>query len=286
MQLFRRKVKLSVDTLEVSADLRVQFKTVKSYKPTSNEATITIFNLSPDHRAQISKVKEPLVKLAAGYVDDSGLTQLFYGRMIHARHEIQGPHVLTTISTTDGGKKKQTARVNLSFGPGTKTGTVLNRIAQALGLNLGNAAKIASQIDLTAKAEIYSEGTVISGAAANELSHLLRSCGYEWSSQDETIQIRKIGQEAEGFAVRLDPSSGLIDSPSINSKGVCSGTCLLFKAGAGLDLVPGRLVNVGSEFVNGQFILAKIECTGDTEADDWFCNFEAVTKKGDFAAVS
>ena len=286
MQLVKRYVQLSVDTLKVAPELRIQFKISKSYKPTLNTAEVTIFNLTPGQRAQLSKVKEPLVKLAAGYgTGDDGLTQLFYGHAIHVEHKVQGPDILTTVSTTDGGTKKQTARVNLSFGPGTKTGTVLTQIAKALGLNPGNVAKVARDINLTAKADIYTEGTVVSGAAANELGHLCRSCGYDWSIQDETLQLRKIGQAGEKFAIELNPTSGLIESPSISSKGVCSGTCLLFKAGAGLDMVPGRLIHISSAFVTGQFILAKIDCSGDNYADDWYCNFEAVTKAGDFAKV-
>ncbi len=287
MILKTRRIELAVDTIAVSSDLRVTFKASKSYKPSVNTCEVSIFNLNPGQRASLSKVKYPLVKLAAGYGDGSeGLTQIFYGHAIHVSHEIKDADIITTVSTTDGGKAKQTARVNLTFGRSTKTDTVLRRLAEATGLNLGNVNKIAAEIAKSTKAEIYSEGTTVSGSACTELGHLLRSCGYDWSIQDETIQIRKVGQAAEGFAVRLTPETGLIGSPSISSKGVCSGTSLLFKAGSGLDLVPGRLVRVESEFVNGQFILAKTDFDGDSHADSWYCNFEAVTRKGEFANVT
>lgn len=287
MILNKRNISLQVDTIAVSRDLRIQFKSTKSYKPDVNTCEVSIFNLSADHRAQLSRVKNPLLKLAAGYGDgSSGLTQLFYGHAIHVRHEIKDADIITTVSTTDGGKAKQTARVNITFTRNTKTDTVLRRLADATGLNLGNINKIAAEIAKSTKADIYSEGTTVSGSACAELGHLLRSCGYDWSIQDETIQIRKLGLAAEGFAVRLTPDTGLIDSPSISSKGVCSGTCLLYKAGEGLDLVPGRLIHVDSEFVKGQFILAKTDAQGDNYSDAWFCNFEAVTKKGEFANVS
>jgi hypothetical protein len=286
MILVKRRIELQVDTIGVSPDLRVSFKASKSYKPDVNTCEVSVFGLNPEHRAQLSKVKTPLLKLAAGYGDGhDGVMQIFYGHAIHVSHEVKDAEIISTISTTDGGKAKQTARVNISFGRNTKTDIVLKRIAQATGLSLGNVNKIAAELAKGVKAEIYTEGTVVSGSACAELGHLLRSCGYEWSIQDETIQIRKTGQAAEGFAVKLSPETGLIGSPSISSKGVCSGTCLLFKAGAGLDLVPGRLINVESAFVNGQFILAKTDYAGDNHADEWYCNFEAVTKKGDFKNV-
>lgn len=287
MILNKRRVELSVDTIAVSPELRVTFKASKSYKPDVNTCEVSIYNLNAGQRSQLSRVQRPLVKLAAGYGDGSeGLTQLFYGHAIHVRHEIKDADIISTISTTDGGKAKQTARVNLTFERNTKTDTVLRRLAAATGLSLGNINKIAAEIAQSTKADIYSEGTAISGSACTELGHLLRSCGYEWSIQDEAIQVRKIGQAAEGFAVKLTPETGLIGSPSISNKGVCSGVCLLFKAGAGLDLVPGRLIRVESEFVNGQFILAKTDFDGDSHADNWYCNFEAVTRKGEFANVS
>jgi hypothetical protein len=84
----------------------------------------------------------------------------------------------------------------------------------------------------------------------------------------------------------LDSSSGLIGSPSISNKGVVKGRCLIFKAGAGLDLVPGRRIKLKSRFLGGSFILAKCELKGDTHAEDWFCDFEAVGKKADFKLVT
>lgn len=286
--LFRRRIELSVDTLKINPELRIKGKVGKTYKPEPNTCEIQIYNLTPEHRAQLSRVKNPQVKLAAGYGDGSdGVMQLFYGHAIYVKHEVDNDgNVITTVSTTDGGEKKQKARVNVSFGRNTKTGTVLRRIVDALGLNPGNTAKVATILDSGATANIYLEGTMVSGSAADELSHLLRSCGYDWSIQDETIAIRKQGAAADGFAVALSPDSGLIESPSVSNKGVCSGTCLIFKAGAGLDLVPGRLINLKSKFVSGQFILAKTDFDFDNYSDPWYCAFEAVTRKGDFAKVS
>lgn len=287
MRLFRRYVALEIDTIRVSPDQRIRFRSTKTYKREPNTCEIKVYNLSPEHRAQLSKVKSPIVKLAAGYgTSDDGLTQLFYGQSIYVKHEVEGADIITTVSTTDGGEQVQKARVNLTFGSGTKTGTVLRRIAATLGLKPGNVEKIARELDKGAKADIYSQGCAPCGSSAAELSHLLRSCGYDWSIQDQTISIRKVGTAADGFAVVLDPASGLIESPSISNKGVCTGVCLLFKAGAGLDLVPGRLIRLSSEFVSGQFILAKTEAIGDNYSDDWYCNFQAVTKKGDFAKVT
>lgn len=280
-QLFGRRLEVSIDSLRVIGH-RVSGKVTKTYKPEPNTCEIQIYNLTDAQRAEISKVKNPLVKVAAGYGSGSeGLTQLFYGHALYSWHEVRGADIVTTVSTTDGGEKKQKARVNITFDKNTKTGAVLKRIAEATGLGLGNVSQIAATIDTGAYANIYGAGGCVSGAACDELHHLLRSCGYDWSIQNETLAIRKLGTEAQGFAIRLTPETGLIDSPSISSKGVCSGTALLLKPGSALDFTPGRLINIKSKFVSGQFILAKTDFDFDTEADPWYVHFESVTKKGD-----
>jgi hypothetical protein len=287
-QLFGRRFELSVDAIKVSPALQVRFRGTKTYRPEPNKCEIKISNLNPEHRAALSASKTPLVRLAAGYgKSDDGLTQLFYGNAIFVKHEIIGNSgdIVTTVSTTDGGRNHQKARINVTFGPGTSTGTVLKRIVQALELDEGNASAIARELDGSTKANIYIEGTSISGSAANELSHVCRSCGYEWSIQDNTVQIRKFNEASNGFAVVLNPGSGLIGSPSISNKGIVSGRCLLFKAGAGLDLVPGRLIRVESEYVKGQYILARTDFDGDNYAENWYCDFEAVTSKAQLASV-
>lgn len=287
-RLVKRRIELEVDTIGVNPALRITGKATKTYKPEPNTCEVKIYGLSPEHRAQLTQIKTPLVKLAAGYgTGREGMTQLFYGHVLFVSHEMLPAtgDVITTLSTTDGGDKKQKARVNVSIGPKTKTSAVLQRIVQALGLNPGNTDKIAKLLDTGNTANMFVDGTLISGSAANELSHLLRSCGYEWSIQDETLQLRKLGAASDGFAIELNSSSGLIGSPTISNKGVLTGQCLLFKAGAALDLVPGRLVHMSSAFVNGQFILAKTDFDFDNYSDQWYCNFQGVAKKGDLPKI-
>jgi hypothetical protein len=286
--LVKRRIELTVGTIKVSPEKRIAGKVSKSYKPEPNTCEVSIWNLSPDQRAALSDQKTPVVKLAAGYGSGtSGLLQLFYGEALHVTHEIQEMNgdIVTTIANTDSGEKKQKARAVLSFGKNTKTSTVLKRLADALGVGAGNVSTIAAQIDSGAQGSMYASGASFSGSAADEISHLLRSCGYDWSIQDGCISIRKQGAPIDTFAIELDPTSGLIGSPSISNKGICSGTSLIFKGEGGLDMLPGKLIHITSEFVKGQFILAKCEYDFDNYVEPWFVRFEAVSKKGDLAKV-
>jgi hypothetical protein len=280
---FSETMKLSTDPLQ----RRIKFSSSKSWKQEPNTCEIVVYNLSPSQRAQLSQAKTPTLKLAAGYGADNNLTQVFYGQAIYVKHEIpdHSGDIITTVSTTDGGEQKQKARINVSFGPGTKTSQVLRRIVQELGIKPGNIERVVKDLDAGIKATIYSAGVTISGSAGDELGHLCRSVGYDYSIQDGQLQMLKLGTARDDFEVVLNKGSGLIGSPSISNKGVVSGTCLIFKAGAGLDLVPGRRLRIESEFLKGSFIIAKTEMKGDNFAEDWYCDFEAVAKKGDFSLV-
>jgi hypothetical protein len=286
--LVRRRIELTVGTVKVNPGKRIAGKVSKTYKPEPNTCELSVWNLSPEQRAALSDQKTPVVKLAAGYGSgQSGLLQLFLGQALHVTHEIQDMNgdIVTTVATTDSGEQKQKARAALSFGRDTKTSTVLKRLADALGVGSGNVETIARQIDSGAQGSMYASGACISCSAADEISHLLRSCGFDWSIQDGCLSIRKQGAPIDTFAIELNPTSGLIGSPSISNKGICTGTSLIFKGEGGLDLLPGKLVHVTSEFVKGQFILAKCEYDFDSYADPWFVRFEAVAKKGDLAKV-
>lgn len=282
--LVKRRIELTVGTVKVNPAKRIAGKVSKTYQSDPNTCELSIWNLSPEQRAALSEQKTPVVKLAAGYGNGrSGLLQLFYGQALHVTHAIQEMtgDIITTVANTDEGEKKQKARVSLSFGRDTKTSTVLRQLAAALGVGNGNLDAIAAQLDSGAQGSMYASGESFSGSAADEISHLLRSCGYDWSIQDGCLSLRKQGAPVDNFAIELNATSGLIGSPSISNKGICSGTALIFKGDGGLDMQPGKLIHVSSEFVKGQFILAKCEADFDNYAEPWFVHFEAVTKKGE-----
>ncbi len=263
-----RKLELQIDTIKVSGALRVAFKATKTLKPDPNVCEVRVWNLSPAQRAELTQKKTPVVSLTAGYKDE--LTHIFLGEALHVEHERddQG-NVISTVSTTDGGDKAQHARVNLSFGPRTKTDAVLRALVKALGLKDGNLAQASALLARGLKADLYLEGVTLSGNAHSELTHLVRSAGLEWSIQNGALQILSLGKAAADFAILLDESV-LVGTPSVSNKGVVKGTTFLQR-----DFTPGRQVRIDHEFVKGTFRLEKCDYSGDTEADDWYVNFEA-----------
>lgn len=269
--LRERFLELQVDTISIKGvrapGLRVQAKATKTLKKEPNSCDVTIWNLSPEHRAALTKVKRPVVSLTAGYKDDR--TQIFLGQTIHVKHERNGADILTQVSTTDGGQKFQSARITQSFGPRAKAGDVLRTIVKALGLKPGNAEAVAKQLNAGRGATLYAGGVTLSGHAPYELEMLCRSAGLEWSIQDGTIQFLDIGKASAGFAVVLD-SSVLLGTPSVSAKNLVEGQTFIQK-----DFLPGRQVQIKHPFVAGAFRLEKCSYSLDTHGDDWYVDFEA-----------
>ncbi len=273
--LAERYLELQVDTILIRGatrpGLRVTAKATKSLAREANTCEVTIYNLSPDHRAALTKVKKPVVSLTAGYKDDR--TQIFYGQAVHVRHErVDRSLIATTVSTTDGGDKMQAARVRQSFGPRTKAGDVLLALVKALGLKPGNAAAVARQLNAGKMADLYVGGVTLSGHAPYELQQLCRSAGLEFSVQDGTLQFLDLGKASAQFAILLD-SANMTGAPSVSAKNIISGQTLIQK-----DFLPGRQVQIRHEFVNAIARLEKCTYTLDTHAEPWTVDFEAKGK--------
>lgn len=271
-ELRQRFLDLQIDTIKIrgvfSPGMHVAFKACRTLKPEPNTCDVKIWNLSPEHRALLTKVKAPVVSLTAGYAQDN--TQIFYGQAVHVRHERVSPvDIVTTISTSDGGDKFQTARVKQSFGPRTKPSEVLRALVKALGVKPGNIEAAARKLDGGKLANLYVEGVTITGHAANALSCLCRSAGLEWSIQDNGVQIIDVGRDVAKTAIVLHEGL-LMGTPSVSSKNIVEGRTFIQK-----DFLPGRQIRIKSEFVSGPYRLEKCAYTGDTHTDDWAVDFEA-----------
>jgi len=261
-----RKLSVQIDTILLegvsSPGLRVTCKASKTLKPEPNKCDVVVYNLSPAHRASLTKVKSPTVSVSAGYTGK--LTQIYLGQAIHVKHERRGADIITTVSTTDSGNKAQTARIHKSFKAGTKAGEVLKELTKALGVKAGNLNDVVRKLNAGAGASVYLGGCVMDGHAPHYLTSLCRSAGLEWSVQDGTLQILNLGSALAARAIVLDESN-LVGTPSISSKNVVE-----FMTFIGADVLPGRQVQIKHPFVE---ITARIEdCsyTLDTHSDDWY----------------
>ena len=277
MTLFRRAWRVTVGELRIEAPLRVAFSVERSVRSTPNKATVRIWNLTRDHQAQIQEAADAQLVVEAGYEDDRGPEQLFRGEVSRARAnqaptsrtERSGQDVITFVEGRDAGGAYQRARIEQSFEPDVQVSTVVRACADALGVGAGNVEELAGIAELGTGGTMYPEGIVLSGQASRELTRILRELGLRWSVQHGALQLLRRGEPLQTRAIRLTPSTGLLGSPTVGTRGRVNARALLTP-----DLWPGRRVRLESERVQGRFSCRSVTYIGDSHGSDWFADCE------------
>lgn len=296
--LFRRDWQIIVDTLDVSS-LDFEFEVLATLKPEPNKGTITVWNLTRDHIAQLLKRNQPNpgaqlvgipVQIKAGYVNS--IFTIFDGDL----NEVGGGREFTdrkvTITGQDGGRAYREGRISATFAAGTSIGTILLQCCRALKIGIGNAA------DFTSSAQINGFGTtipaqmVLDGSAAKELTRLIKSIGLTWSIQNKSLLLLQKGKPLNQEAIKLTPTTGLLGSPeaAIDST-VSLGNPQQFAIGAkqttakpnkpknpGIlklntlmipGLVPGKKISLESDQYTGDYMATECRYRGQSWSGTW-----------------
>lgn len=267
IQLFRRKVTVTIDTLQLIG-FDMTFAVKKDLKPQPNTCDLKVFNLTEEHRSAIEQKKTAQVQVEAGY--ENGTSILFLGTLRTSLSVWQGPDCITALSSGDGEKAIQTARVNIPVKKNTKTPDVLKAVAKALGVGDGNLNSALAKLKASGIGDFFSQGTVLTGSASREMTAICRSCGLTWSIQDGKLQILPLRQSLDGTAINLSPDTGLIGSPTVDNKGVMSCKMLLIP-----DVLPGRKLVLKSDRLKGQYRIEEVNSSGDTASTDWYHDIKA-----------
>ncbi len=282
MTAFQRAYRLTVGSIQMDAlagadglnAFRIAFSIERDIKRHPNNAEIQVYNLTPSNRAALAKLASVRVRLEAGYVDDVGI--LFDGELRSARTTKEATEFITRVTGGDGDSKCRSARINKTFSKGTPIGTVLNELGKALGVGPGNL-KDFTGATLANGSKTLNRSLTLSGAVFDELEHVTRSCGLQWSIQDSALQIREAGLpvgDRQGPLLRLD--SGLIGTVEVETVAKAepgfaagstkvTGVCLLRG-----DLIPGVPFRVESEGFTGNLVCTATVHRGDSHSvDSW-----------------
>jgi hypothetical protein len=269
INLYDRSYKLQVDTLVVSG-LQVQFEVKRSLSAkTANSAEIKVANLAAETRKRLQGMHDVFVSLEAGYSD--GMSVIFRGELHEAFSSREGSEWITTISSADAAKPRKQKRIQKSFPANTSVTDIIKACARALEVGLGNsdaAASSAAYWNVTPSTA--HTGYVASGDALSQLDRVCRSCGLEWSIQDNQLQILPRGQPIAEQGIILSPSSGLIGSPELGKGGMVRCRTLMIP-----NLLPGRRVEMQSIHVQGIYRVETTSHKGDYESnDEWGIELE------------
>ena len=252
--------------------LGVSFQVSKSTNRQPNKAKITVLNLNAETRASITTEGTIPIALAAGYrSDNSGL--IFQGNMRFSDVTNNGTNWVSTLEAGDGAKANKKARINKAFKT-AKPADMLREVAKTLeaeGIGLGNLEEKISEGGIVPGLNDFLGGVVLSGKSSDIFTTLVTSLGYEWSIQNEQIQILRPNEKIQVVGLgRLTPESGLIGSPRVGKEGLIKYRQLLDSR-----INPGVSQQLLASNVDGEYRVEKADFLGDTWGNDWFVDVEA-----------
>lgn len=279
VQLLNRSATITVGTVEVSnvgqqIGLDIWAQVRRSLRPQEpNTADLRLYNLSDASRKAIEASSSPSpgpaqpggtntvvpVKIEAGYVGST--STLFLGEMRSAQTMTDGPDTVTELTTGDGDQAAVLARLTQGFSKGSNPYIAAKALLAAMGLGSGNLQSVAAVLKAS---PLYQNGVVMKGNAMSLLRDLCRGVGLEVSVQGGVAQFLSLGQPLSGEAYLLSSDTGMIGTPSVDTRGVLTVATLLLPG-----LVPGSPVKVQGKYVQGLYRVVSIETTIDTAGNDW-----------------
>lgn len=278
-RLYQRDIKIVAGSLTIEPRtaagenqpmLAVDFKIEKADSKDPNKASLTIWNLAETTRTKLQE-KGLEVTIEAGYVDQ--ISQIWKGDIDRVTIGRDAVNWITTLEMTDGGSRLKSSRINQSFRGGQSVGQMLKKAVGELGLDLGNLEeKVRSEGGRSVLKELLS-GVVLSGKTEEVIDELAGSMGLKFSVQDKSCMFLGKGEALAGPPVKLNYEKGLLGSPSIGEKQTVKAKSLL----NGL-IIPGRLIELDSLIVSGNFITRKVTHTGQTWGSDWSSEIEMVAQ--------
>lgn len=265
--LFDRKLVVTIDTLRIT-DLDIEFSIEKELKKAPNNCELTIWNLNPDHRASLEQLRAKSkadkgtkgipCSVEAGY--GLSLSQIFLGDLRTVETTRTGPDWQTKLTSGDGEKGAQFGRVQLSYGKGIANDVPLRALARAMGVGEGNLSKVVAQITHAQ----FPAGVTISGPAYRQLNVLAAGMGLQVTIQDSALQFQNLGKALSGTALKLNASTGLIDSPTVDNEGVLTAKMLMIPG-----VRVGGLIVMDSLTVKGNYIIQKATYAGSNFSGDF-----------------
>ncbi|TAK33213.1 MAG: hypothetical protein EPO40_00590 [Myxococcaceae bacterium] len=267
MKQFGRFVRVQVGTLDVS-DLDVSFEIERGLGGHAGTCQLSIINLTEAHRNEIYRAprRQTFVSVDAGYSNETGrnASRLFTGDLTRAIIEREGTDWVVKVSAGDGLHAVRAARVSRSFAAGVSLTSVVQHIAEAMGVGIGNAVEALQGASFSDGGSQFPEGTMLRGRAADELGRLTDAAGMEWSIQDGVLMILRAGAAVQRTAILLSPESGMIASPKIINRRAIEVECLIQPG-----LTPGQLVVVRSQVVSGTYRINHAKFKGEKRGQDW-----------------
>lgn len=263
-----------VGTVKIQ-NLRIAFQITKSLSWSTNTASVQVYNLSKDKRNKLKDYGDE-ISLFAGYSQDSGAQLLFIGDTTKVTHLFEQPEIITSLDAGDGERVLNNRLIDISFGSGTPARTVINGIAQKMGVNISFFAPTPNVV--------YQKGYQDAGMAKDILDRATKSLGLTWSVQNKNLIILEENGSTTKPPAIISQNTGMVGVPQRYTYKRRD----LFRAGPKQgwkvktllrpDILPGDRVRVISNQVNLDEVLFvdSVKHTGDTWGSSWVSDWELI----------
>ena len=257
---FNRTYTLEIDigtrTEVIKPPMRISFEVDKSIMGGLNKCRIQLYNIEERKRLALAKDAEqnekriPL-RLSVGYQDKQEL--IFKGTIFTGGTERQGPDLVTTIESQDGG---------FDFTKSFTSRTVKG----------GGNAVDAARKDMTNTAEgkiterpVLTRPKVLVGNSAQLINEMVGP-GETWYIENEQLFIIKDNEVTSRFIPVVSAATGLISTPTRENKKVTFQTLINPTVKIGRRV---KLESTTAPHMDGVYRIETITYSGDNYGDAW-----------------
>jgi len=263
-----------LDTITIR-NLRIAFQVTKSLSWSTNQASIQVYNLSPEKRAKIKDYADE-IRLSAGYAEETGVQLLFIGDSTQASHLYENPDIITSIQCGDGERILNQRTISVSYGERVSARTVIQNVADQVGFNIGYFAPSADVV--------YKNGFQDLNLAKNIIDKATKKLGLTWSVQNGNLYILPFQGSTQKTPAIISQNTGMISTPQRYTYKRLD----LWRAGPKQgykvktllrpEILPGDKVRLVSQRIDVDqiFFVDAVKHVGDTWGESWYSDWELV----------
>lgn len=245
--------------------LHISFSVERADTESANSAKVSIWNLSPEHLAELNK-DDCVVVLRAGY--GSVMPLIFTGVVTFASTKTDGSDVMTEVELVDNRVELRDTYVSVGYSGSINCKTVIQNIANQMGMTVS--------FSYNAEFKDIPNGFSYVGAAAGGLTKACNTSGLAWSINNGVLQVKKPNDTMSRRAYELSAETGLVGTPtrvqisdSEGSEKTQYGWDAEFLMNAAITI--DDYVYLNSRLVRGYFRVYSISIEGDNMEGSWTC---------------
>lgn len=254
-------------TLDIS-NLRMSFNVLKSLSYSTNTCQLSVWNLGSSSRNALNYYGNQ-IRIFAGYRDEAGAQLIFIGNNTQVSHLFEQPEIISVFEIEDGERTVNNTLISISFGAGITVRSVIQAIADRLGLEI---QEFASTPNFT-----YEYGFKFTGLAKDGLNKACEKLGLVWSVQNGTLVILRQNEGGSKPPVDININTGMVGIPARDTSrrdklyGVSYKDGWMVRTLLKPELIPGDIIRLRSEKVgiDGLFYILTIRHQGDNFSNDF-----------------